>query len=97
MVENTMESAIEALGVYLAVKNDNNLEIPKPSQISALRADDGFITYVSVDASRHYSKNKAVKKTLTIPAWLNEEAEKRHINFSGVLQKALVEQLEIAK
>ena len=39
--------------------------------------------------------NKAVKKTLTIPEWLNEEALKKDINFSAVLQEALQEKLMI--
>jgi len=39
---------------------------------------------------------KAVKKTLTIPAWLNERAEKEHINFSGILQEALKEKLDVS-
>jgi antitoxin HicB len=39
------------------------------------------------------ANGKAVKKTLTIPSWLNEEAEKYHINFSSVLKEALIEKL----
>ena len=39
--------------------------------------------------------NKAVKKTLTVPAWLNSIAEEQHINFSSVLQQALKEQLNV--
>ena len=39
--------------------------------------------------------NKSVKKTLSIPAWLNTKAEKANINFSKILQKALIEELNI--
>lgn len=39
--------------------------------------------------------NKAVKKTLTIPAWLNKEAEKSHLNYSHLLQEAIKKQLEL--
>jgi hypothetical protein len=39
--------------------------------------------------------NKSVNKTVTIPRWLNEAAEKANINFSQVLQYALKEQLKI--
>jgi post-segregation antitoxin (ccd killing protein) len=39
--------------------------------------------------------SRAVKKTLTIPAWLNEQAEKAHVNFSSVLQEALKKHLQI--
>jgi hypothetical protein len=37
------------------------------------------------------SAEKAVKKTLTIPSWLNRAAERKHINFSAVLKDALME------
>ena len=42
-------------------------------------------------------QKKAVKKTLTIPAWLNKEAEEANINFSQTLQKALKHELDIAE
>lgn len=38
---------------------------------------------------------KSVKKTLSIPAWLNTVAEKENVNFSQILQKALIETLKI--
>ena len=41
--------------------------------------------------------DKAIKKTLTIPAWLNELAVKENVNFSQTLQNALIEQLKIAQ
>ena len=39
--------------------------------------------------------NRAVKKTLSLPAWLNEAAEAAHLNFSGVLQEALKAKLDM--
>lgn len=44
-------------------------------------------------AKKHF--NKAVKKTLTVPSWLNDLAIKNNFNFSGVLQRALMEQLGV--
>ena len=44
---------------------------------------------------REAYKNRAVKKTLTIPAWLNDLAEKETVNFSFVLQTALKEHLNV--
>ncbi|GAB1476354.1 type II toxin-antitoxin system HicB family antitoxin [Bacillota bacterium] len=93
-LENTMELAQEAMGLYIATKIESNEEIPEPSDINCLKTRDGFISYVSVDADRYRRKTKAVKKTLSIPEWLNEEAEKKHINFSSVLQSALLNELE---
>lgn len=40
-------------------------------------------------------ENKSIKKTLTIPKWLNDAAEKRHINYSHVLQESLKHHLGI--
>ena len=45
--------------------------------------------------ARQQAKPVSVKKTLTIPSWLNVLAEENHINFSQLLQKALKEQLNI--
>jgi predicted RNase H-like HicB family nuclease len=91
-----IELASEALGLYLASRLDNGLKINNPSDIMSIEKDaDSFVSYVASDASKYRNKNKAVKKTLTIPGWLNEEAEKRHVNFSGVLQNALVEHLNM--
>jgi len=90
-----VELASEALGLYLASRLDNNLEINAPSDIMGIETDkDSFVSYVASDVLQYRNKTKAVKKTLTIPEWLNEEAEKRHINFSGVLQNALIEHLK---
>lgn len=93
-LEETMNNAQEALGLYIASKLDNNEEINKPSDIKNIESADGFVSYVSSDVSKYRKKVKAVKKTLTIPEWLNEEAEKNHINFSSVLQKALMDELQ---
>ncbi|MCL2141127.1 MAG: type II toxin-antitoxin system HicB family antitoxin [Dehalococcoidia bacterium] len=62
-------------------------------------ADGEFISAIDVDTEfyRRLNANKAVRKTLTIPSWLNTEAEKAHVNFSSVLQSALKEHLKVAE
>lgn len=93
-LNQSMELASEALGLYIATLLDNNLEVPNKSDIQTLTPpNDCFVSYVYTDSSKYRNKNKAIKKTLTIPQWLNEEAEKRHVNFSNVLQTALKEHL----
>lgn len=58
---------------------------------------DAFVNMITVDveeyARRHFEKS--VKKTLSIPAWLNEAALRAGLNFSQVLQEALKERLEV--
>ena len=56
-----------------------------------------FVSFVSINMDEYRKKfnNKSIKKTLTIPAWLNYLSEKNNINFSQVLQEALKERLGI--
>ena len=93
-LEETLDSASEALGLYLYAKKEDHLPLPKASDIMGIaKPEDGFTTLVSCDLTKFERRTKAVKKTLSIPEWLNEEAERRHINFSSVLQKALLQQI----
>lgn len=73
--------------------------IPDPANPAEIQMEPGeFINYVACDTLeyRKLNKNTAVKKTLSIPEWLNEEATEAGINFSQLLQKALKEELHIA-
>lgn len=47
-------------------------------------------------AYKKRTESRAVKKTLTIPSWLNDAALEKNVNFSQVLQDALMEKLRIA-
>ena len=89
-LNETMEYAQEALSAYLLTLLEQNLPLAQPSDISSLSyGSDSFITLVTCDINQ-YKDTKAVKKTLTIPAWLNERALAMNINFSQVLQEALL-------
>lgn len=87
-LEETIELAQEALGLYLVTLTEEGLEIPIPSSIKDIDSD-GFVSYVSVDMDNYRRNNKAVKKTLSMPAWLAEEAEKHNLSLSKVLQDGL--------
>ena len=56
-----------------------------------------FINYISCDTMiyRKRFNNRAVKKTLTIPEWMNEEAVALGLNFSQILQDALLQKMHI--
>lgn len=89
-----MEMAKDVLALVLYGYETDNKPIPTPSPLSAFKTSDGaFVNYVVCDTMvyRKLHNNKAVKKTLTIPEWLNEEATALGINFSQVLQSALLE------
>ena len=95
-LEELMENAEEALGAFLAVKMENDEEIPKPSDIRQIsESSDDLKTYVSVDVNKYHKDTRAVKKMLSIPAWLANEADRRHYSLSKILQEALLEKISI--
>lgn len=95
-LEETVEYAQEALGLYLVSLAENGQEIPAPSDIADISAGDGQTTYISTDMNAYRRDTRAVKKMLSIPAWLAKEAEENNISLSKVLQDALKEQLHLA-
>lgn len=91
-------NAVDAVGLYLTDLEENKLEFPMPSDPRTFKkTDDDLIIMIEFDMIAYKKKHdtKSIKKTLTIPSWLNSLAEENHINFSSVLQKALIEQLDI--
>lgn len=92
-ISETMEAAQEALASYLLTLLEQNKPLATPSDMSALHVKDGFSSLVSCDINQ-YKDTKAVKKTLTIPAWLNDRAMTMGINFSQVLQEALLSKIQ---
>jgi len=92
-INETMEAAQEALAAYLLTLLEQGREIASPSDISAIHTNDGFSSLVSCNINQ-YKDTKAVKKTLTIPAWLNDRAISMGINFSQVLQEALLSKIQ---
>ena len=94
-LNETMEFSQEALTGYLLTLLEDGAPIPHPTDPSAITCNpDSFTTLVTCDINQ-YKDTKAVKKTLTIPAWLNERAVSMGINFSQVLQEALISKIQI--
>lgn len=89
--EEILANAGEALECYTLSYLEDGISLPKPSDPSEVVVDGkGFVTLVAKDIN--LAKNaKSVKKTLTIPAWLNDKATAAGINFSKVLQEALID------
>ncbi len=93
-VNETMEYAQEALAAYLLTLMEENRDIARPSDLNAINCDtDGFTTLVTCNIDQ-YKDAKAIKKTLTIPSWLNDRAVSMGINFSQVLQEALMSKIQ---
>lgn len=97
-LEDSLEMATDALALVLYGYEKDGRTIPAPSDRTSISLKENeFINYVACDTMTYRKRynNKAIKKTLTIPEWLNEEATALGINFSQVLQDALKEQLNI--
>lgn len=95
-LENTMELAQEAMGLYLATLAENSQNLPSPSNLSDIPSpDNGFTSLVTSEISQYIRNTRAVKKTLSIPQWLSDAAERENISLSKVLQEALKAQLGV--
>lgn len=109
--EDAMAMAVDCLAGYLYAARRDGEAVPTPSALNkvdpvevsrALDPDlpvgEAVVNMVSVDVAEYAKKHfeKAVKKTLTIPAWLNDAAIAQGVNFSQTLQQALKEQLHMA-
>lgn len=97
-ISEAMENITDAIGLMLETLADHNLDIPAPSSPEKIKTEENqFVSVVPFDPAEYDEKYsaKAVKKTLTIPNWLNTMAERSNINFSAVLQKALIEEFHL--
>ena len=90
------DMAVEALGLALEEKIENREKLPVASDVEDIK-DSGTVVIVQFDLESYNKKhnNRAVTKTLTIPEWLNERALAMNVNFSQVLQDALMEKVGI--
>ncbi len=97
-LENAYFMAQDVLNLMLWTLEDTKKDIPAPSNPKDIKVDENsFITLISADtlAYRKLYDKKAVKKTLSIPAWLNNIALEKNVNFSNILQNALIKELGI--
>lgn len=91
-LNDALENAEDILALTLHNLEVAGEEIPPASQIKRIEApQNAFVSLVLCDTLEYQKmfNSKSVKKTLSIPGWLNELAEKEGVNFSGLLQEAL--------
>ena len=93
---NTLAEAIlmgtDAASGWVLDELEDGKPAPKASPLENITPDPGgFVSMLVLDMDAYAEKygDKAVRKNLTIPAWLNTFAENNHINFSQVLQESL--------
>ena len=91
-----VEMAEEVLGLFITSLVERGIKVNEPSDIRTIKTGENtFASIIITDLQKYADNSKAVKKTLTIPKWLNIAAEKKGINFSSVLQDALIKKLEV--
>lgn len=97
--EEALRNAHDALASRLYADESDNTPIPEPARLIDVATEPNErAVLISVDmvSVRQQIKPVYVKKTLSIPRWLNERAIERGINFSQVLQEALKRKLDAA-
>lgn len=94
-IEEVYEMAVDALGLALTSRKEEGQKIPSPTAVTDLTSDDGIFVLIQFDMLEYQKRHnaKAVKKTLSIPEWMNIEATAAGVNFSQVLQDALLQKL----
>ncbi|EJT6664592.1 type II toxin-antitoxin system HicB family antitoxin [Clostridium perfringens] len=101
--DEIMKVSKEALELHLyGLETDEEIEgkelIPVPSKLNDLKLEKNQATTlveVYMPVIRQVLDNKAVKKTVTIPNWLDVQAKKYEINFSQLLQEAIRNLLQL--
>lgn len=94
------EMAVDALGLALTCREQEHLPLPAVSDPTTISTEpDSFLVVIEFDmfAYKKRTNSRAVKKTLSIPEWLNEAAMSMDLNFSQILQEALISKIQAAK
>lgn len=97
-MEEALDNIRDALAGCLCVLEDTGNPLPEASTPAAIAADQATVVLVDVDLLeyRKETDTQAVRKNVSMPAWLSYMADKRGVNCSQVLQKALMKELQIA-
>lgn len=94
---DAVRMAADCAAGWIITELEQGGRLPRPSAVKEITPDEesGFVSlvYVDLDELKANYDDKPVKKTLTIPSWLNQAAERQNINFSATLKDALLEKL----
>ena len=96
-MQQAYEMAVDALGLAITCREEEKAVIPVASEpCNITTGADEFCAVIEFDmlAYKKRTNSKAIKKTLSIPEWLNEEATSLGLNFSQVLQEALMQKVD---
>lgn len=99
-IEEAQQMAREALELHVYGMEKDGDHLPAPSKtLSKEEVEDGIMTAVTVlpDLVKNDMENRRVKTNVTIPAWLKDAAESRHVNYSKLLEAALIDYLNVKR
>ncbi|MDY2912243.1 MAG: type II toxin-antitoxin system HicB family antitoxin [Agathobacter sp.] len=104
---DAVEMARDAIGLKGISYQDKGIDLPEPSALNGIDVSQGTfaeegtgcVSFVDINFDEYRRKvdNKTVRRNVTLPNWLNLEAEKAHINVSKVLQEALMVKLGVSR
>lgn len=90
-IQEVLDSAKEALEGYCVTLLEEKRKLPAASDIKTIEpGENAFTSLVETDLTTHFAKQKSVKKTLTIPAWMNDFAIEKGLNCSAILQEGIM-------
>ena len=98
--KEAIKNAEEVLGLVLYDMEEENQDIPNPTpleNVKCLENERAVLISAWMPLVRNEIEEQSVKKTLTIPQWLNKMAEKENVNFSKLLQAALKDYLKVKR
>lgn len=100
-LEEAITMAADAASGWVLDEWEDCNPTPQSSRISdiVLENQEDFVNLILLDMDAYAEKygQKAIRKNCTIPAWLNTMAERSGVNFSAVLQQALMERLGVSR
>lgn len=97
-IENALDSARDVLELFLYDMEQDGVNIPESSELSTIKLNQNesiALIDVWMIPVRDKMENRSVKKTLTIPKWINDIGIEHNLNFSQILQAAIKERLDI--
>ncbi len=97
-LNDAIEMARDAIGLWGITEQDAGRAIPAPRTVAPAHEANEIVSLVDIDfdAYRRATDLRAVRKNVTLPSWLNTLAENAGVNFSQVLQDGLKARLHVA-
>lgn len=89
--------ARDAIGLWGITEQDCGRTVPKPGNMKPVCEDGELVSLIDIDfdAYRRANDTRAVRRNVTLPSWLDDKASKAGVNVSGVLQRALMQELGV--